>query len=104
MAAHVDVETWKRRTGILQLRLASLQEDVDMYAMRVQLLDSETAKECSEKALVQASTRLLVVLTISTCVPITVAPLKKMSVFAYSLWLRDYHMHVETGGSDSGHF
>ncbi|CAL8471185.1 g10727 [Coccomyxa elongata] len=55
MAAHVDVETWKRRTGILQLRLASLQEDVDMYVMRVQLLDSEIGKQCSEKALAQAT-------------------------------------------------
>lgn len=59
MAAHVDVETWKRRTGILQLRLASLQEDVDMYKMQVQLLDSEIGKECSEKALAQASTLLI---------------------------------------------
>jgi len=40
LAAQVDVEVWKRRTGLLQLRLSSVQEDVDMYAMRVQMMET----------------------------------------------------------------
>jgi flagellin-like hook-associated protein FlgL len=54
MAAQVDVEMWKRRTGLLQLRLSSVQEDVDMYAMRVRLLESEIAQESAAKAHAQA--------------------------------------------------
>ncbi|KAK9918373.1 hypothetical protein WJX75_003569 [Coccomyxa subellipsoidea] len=50
MAAQVDVEVWKRRTGLLQLKLSSLQEDVDMYAMRTRLLEAEIREESAAKA------------------------------------------------------
>lgn len=45
MAARADVDQWKRRTGLLQLRLSSIQEDADMYRMRCQLLQSEATRE-----------------------------------------------------------
>ena len=56
MAAQVDVEVWKRRTGLLQLKLSSLQEDVDMYAMRTRLLEAEIREESAAKAHAQATT------------------------------------------------
>ena len=44
-AARSEVEQWKRRTGLLQLRLSSAQEDVDMHTMRVRLVEAEVARE-----------------------------------------------------------
>jgi hypothetical protein len=45
MAARTDADQWKRRTGLLQLRLSSAQEDADMYAMRCRLLQAEIGRE-----------------------------------------------------------
>ncbi len=134
MAAHVDVETWKRRTGILQLRLASLQEDVDMYVMRVQLLDSEIGKQCSEKALAQASTHLKLRLALESsaeCLPqehhqgaqslehcwadwdlvqyvstvaVDLAISKHVTNKTRCHKLRDEHLHAVTGRAGCRHF
>lgn len=58
LAAQVDVEVWKRRTGLLQLRLSSVQEDVDMYAMRVQMMETLIMHERTARIESQVCTQL----------------------------------------------
>ena len=45
VSARVDTDQWKRRAGVLFLKMSSVQEDVDMYAMRCRLLEAEASRE-----------------------------------------------------------
>lgn len=40
-----DTDQWKRRAGVLFLKMSSVQEDADMYSMRCKLLEAEVARE-----------------------------------------------------------
>ena len=48
MSAWADTDQWKRRASILFLKVSSVQEDVDMYSMRCQLLEAEILRESSQ--------------------------------------------------------
>ena len=45
VSARADTDQWKRRAGVLFLKMSSVQEDVDMYAMRCRLLEAEASRE-----------------------------------------------------------
>ena len=45
VAARADTDHWKRRAGVLFLKMSSVQEDADMYSMRCKLLEAEVTRE-----------------------------------------------------------
>ena len=45
VSARADTDQWKRRAGVLFLKMSSIQEDVDMYSMRCRLLEAEISRE-----------------------------------------------------------
>ena len=45
VAARADTDQWKRRAGVLFVKMSSVQEDADMYSMRCKLLEAESVRE-----------------------------------------------------------
>ena len=45
VSARADTDQWKRRAGVLFLKMSSVQEDADMFSMRCKLLEAEANRE-----------------------------------------------------------